>query len=233
MKQSEKNYIIFSELSKRYAGSTTELIYHTPFQLLVAVIMSAQTTDKQVNKVTAHFFETIREPHDLLEIPFETWENMIKWVNYYRNKAKNIYKLAQVLLDNQKKINHKKWDMIDYTIPDTLEELIQLPGVWEKTAKVILQVLHGHDVIAVDTHVHRVTNRLGIVKTNQPLQTSKILESKVPKEFRMDAHHALFYLVDITVLPEILSVQSVLLLIYVYGIDKINERKNNNYYFKL
>lgn len=200
MNQKEKIHFIFQELTKRYAGSTTELIYRTPFQLLVAVIMSAQTTDKQVNKVTAHFFDKIIGPKDLLQIPFDNWEQMIKWVNYYRNKAKNIYKLAGVLVESKKNISvwnkpsiKSKPDKnnLDYIIPNTLEELILLPGVGEKTAKVILQVLHGHDVIAVDTHVHRVTNRLWIVKTNQPLQTSKILESKVPKEFRKDAHHAL------------------------------------------
>ena len=80
---------------------------------------------------------------------------------------------------------------MEYSIPDTLDELMKLPGVGEKTAKVILQVLYGHHVIAVDTHVHRVTNRLGIVKTSQPLQTSKILEAKVPIAYRGDAHHAL------------------------------------------
>jgi endonuclease-3 len=162
---------------------------------LVAVIMSAQTTDKQVNKVTAKFFDTIRWPKDILKLQPEKWESMIQWVNYYKNKAKNIYKMAGILdrdfslrstwLKDSLKSQKNQW----YRIPDTQEELVKLPWVWEKTAKVILQVLHWHDVIAVDTHVHRVTNRLWIVKTSQPLQTSKILEAKVPKEFRWDAHH--------------------------------------------
>lgn len=183
-------HFVFEELTKRYAGSTTELIYHTPFQLLVAVIMSAQTTDKQVNKVTAKFFDTITWPKDILKLKPEKRESMIQWVNYYRNKAKNIYKLATILSNSEfwtlnSKFIKKRW----YRIPDTQEELVKLPWVWEKTAKVILQVLYWHDVIAVDTHVHRVTNRLWIVKTNEPLQTSKILEAKVPKEFRWDAHH--------------------------------------------
>jgi endonuclease III len=217
MKKSDIHFV-FEELTKRYAGSTTELIYDTPFQLLVSVIMSAQTTDKQVNKVTAFFFDTIKWPKDILKLKPEKWESMIAWVNYYKNKAKNIYKMAGILVasswgmaegshkmtsipwdsslrsewqlewSNYKNTPIKKWG---YRIPDTQEELVKLPWVWEKTAKVILQVLYWHDVIAVDTHVHRVTNRLWIVKTNEPLQTSKILEAKVPPEFRWDAHHGL------------------------------------------
>lgn len=183
----EDIYRVFKELTKRYAWATTELVYKTPFQLLVAVIMSAQTTDKQVNKVTSAFFDSIQWPKDILKISPEKRESMIQWVNYYRNKAKNIYTLAGMLIDNAKSKKHKG----EYRIPDTQEELVKLPGVGEKTAKVILQVLYGKDVIAVDTHVHRVTNRLWIVKTNEPLQTSKILEDKVPAEFRWDAHHGL------------------------------------------
>ena len=218
-------HFVFEELSKRYAGSTTELIYNTPFQLLVAVIMSAQTTDKQVNKVTAKFFDTIRWPKDILKLTLEKWESMIAWVNYYKTKAKNIYKMAGMLVasswgitEGSRKTTSISWDSSTslhsvsewraewqndektkwqfvkkrgYRIPDIQDELVKLPWVWEKTAKVILQVLYWHDVIAVDTHVHRVTNRLWIVKTNEPLQTSKILEAKVPKEFRWDAHHGL------------------------------------------
>lgn len=192
----ENIHFVFEELTRRYAGSTTELVYETPFQLLTAVIMSAQTTDKQVNKVTAKFFDSIQWPKDILNLKLEEWESIIQWVNYYKNKAKNIYKMASMLIEYSK-VKHtemKPWQQASldkrwYRIPDTQEELVSLPWVWEKTAKVILQVLHGHDVIAVDTHVHRVTNRLWIVKTNEPLQTSKILESKVPIEFRWEAHH--------------------------------------------
>lgn len=197
-------YFVFEELTKRYAGATTELIYQTPFQLLVSVIMSAQTTDKQVNKVTAHFFDTIKSPKDILKLSPEKWESMIQWVNYYKNKAKNIYTLSGILVEDSKKSKkeideekisigieaefRKKWG---YRIPNIQDDLIKLPWVGEKTAKVILQVLYGEAVIAVDTHVHRVTNRLWIIKTNEPLQTSKILEAKVPEEFRWDAHHGL------------------------------------------
>ncbi len=198
-------YFVFDELSKMYAWATTELVYETPFQLLVSVIMSAQTTDKQVNKVTANFFDTIKYPQDILKISPETWESMIQWVNYYKNKAKNIYKMSGMLVEHAES-SHKAWssditinsersnDFIKqrwYRIPDTQDALTALPWVWEKTAKVILQVLYWEAVIAVDTHVHRVTNRLWIVKTNEPLQTSKILEAKVPTEFRYTAHHSL------------------------------------------
>lgn len=188
-------YFVFQELTKRYAWSTTELVYETPFQLLVSVIMSAQTTDKQVNKVTANFYDRVKRPEDILAITPEQWEEMIKWVNYYRNKAKNIYKLAGILASNAEFATtpeqRKFVDMRGYRIPDTHDALVELPWVGEKTAKVILQVLHGHDVIAVDTHVHRVVNRLWIVDTKEPLHTSKILEAKVPDAFRMDAHHGL------------------------------------------
>jgi endonuclease-3 len=96
MKKSDIHFV-FEELTERYAGSTTELVYKTPFHLLVAVIMSAQTTDKQVNKVTGKFFATVKSPSDLLRLPPEKWESMIQGVNYYKNKAKNIYKLAGIL----------------------------------------------------------------------------------------------------------------------------------------
>lgn len=202
MNKKEKIAYIFGTLAKKYHGATTELVYSTPFQLIVAVVMSAQTTDKQVNNVTAHFFDIIKTPKDLLKIPFEKWEKMIAWVNYYKNKARNIYKMAGELvskkylpegpmLSPQQQLSQqflKKWW---YRIPDTQNVLMQLPWVWEKTAKVMLHVLYKQPVIAVDTHVHRVTNRLWIVKTNEPLQTSKILETIVPDEYKQSAHHSL------------------------------------------
>lgn len=179
MKRSEKIDFIFQVLEENYADATTELVYTTDFQLLVAVILSAQTTDKQVNKVTAKFFDTIKTPSDLLKLTLEEREKMISWVNYYKNKAKNIYATAKILASKK-----------PYTIPNTLEGLMQLPWVGEKTAKVILHVLYEQPVIAVDTHVHRVANRLWLVKTTTPLKTSSLLEKIIPKHYKAFAHHA-------------------------------------------
>ena len=180
MNRAEKINFIFQILGKQYKNATTELVYTTDFQLLVAVILSAQTTDKQVNKITAQFFNTIQTPDDLLRIKPQQREKMVSWVNYYKTKAKNIYATANILAQAD-----------GYIIPSTLEELMKLPWVGEKTAKVILHVLYEQPVIAVDTHVHRVANRLGLVKTALPLQTSKQLEKIVPKHYKTFAHHAL------------------------------------------
>ena len=180
MNRTEKIDFIFQTLGKQYKDAKTELVYTTDFQLLVAVILSAQTTDKQVNKITAQFFDTIQTPHDLLRIKPQRREKMVSWVNYYKTKAKNILATAEILAQTD-----------GYTIPNTLEELMKLPWVGEKTAKVILHVLYEQPVIAVDTHVHRVANRLGLVKTAMPLQTSKHLEKTVPKHYKTFAHHAL------------------------------------------
>lgn len=184
MNRKEKIDFIFQTLWKQYSDATTELFYTTDFQLLVAVILSAQTTDKQVNKVTAAFFDIIKTPHDLIKIKPEKRETMIAWVNYYKTKAKNIYATAKILAE-------QSWNKKVYTIPNTLSWLMQLPWVGEKTAKVILHVLYEQPVIAVDTHVHRVANRLWLVKTTMPLQTSELLEKVVPKHYKTFAHHAL------------------------------------------
>ena len=110
---------------------------------------------------------------------FENFEQSIKSIGLYKSKAKNLRKTAQILAQG------------DGVIPSTQDELVKLPWVWEKTAKVILHVLYHQPVIAVDTHVHRICNRLGIVKTAQPLQTSKLLETLIPNQYKQIAHHAM------------------------------------------
>lgn len=170
---------IFSYLEQLFPNADTELNYETPFQLLIAVMMSAQTTDKQVNKVTDKLFQTIYQPEDVLKMGHATFEQAIKSVNLYRGKAKHIYQTSELLAAKKGKI------------PKTEAELVKLPGVGEKTAKVVLHVLYKKPVIAVDTHVHRVCNRLGIVKTTTPLQTSKLLETTIPNEYKSIAHHCM------------------------------------------
>ncbi|MBB1543334.1 MAG: endonuclease III [candidate division SR1 bacterium] len=170
---------IFSYFLELYPNAQTELNFDNGFQLLVAVALSAQATDKQVNKVTASLFQKVKKPEDILQMGFEDFEQSIKSIGLYKSKAKNLRKTAQILAQG------------DGVIPSTQDELVKLPGVGEKTAKVILHVLYHQPVIAVDTHVHRICNRLGIVKTAQPLQTSKLLETLIPNQYKQIAHHAM------------------------------------------
>lgn len=177
--------IFFTTLEQLYPENRTDLIRETPRQLLVAVVMSAQTTDKQVNRVTEKFFNTIKTPYDTVKLTESQRYEHIKWVNYAPTKAKNLYKTAQLLIQNQ--IDNS------YTIPDSLSELIKLHWVGEKTAKVILHVLYHTNDIAVDTHVHRVCNRIGLVHTKEPLQTSKLLDKAIPDKYKHIAHHTLIF----------------------------------------
>ena len=170
---------LFNYLEKLFPNADTELHYETDFQLLVAVILSAQTTDKQVNKVTDTLFKKIRKPEDVLKMGLKAFEQAIKSIGLYKGKAKHIYETSQILSE--------RW----WKIPQSEEELIKLPWVWEKTAKVVLYVLYKKPVSAVDTHVHRVCNRLWIVQTKTALQTSKLLDKKIPKKYTLLAHHCI------------------------------------------
>ena len=189
---------MFTRLLELFPNPDTELNYETPFQLLVAVMLSAQTTDKQVNVVTDKLFLKVKNPEDVVKTSEEKLAKQVSSVNYYKMKAKHIKESAKELVElakneeikltkNEKECLNKYW----YYLPESLEWLTQLPWVWEKTAKVILYVRYKHDLIAVDTHVHRVTNRLWIVKTNEPLETSKEIEKVVPQKWKGIAHHAL------------------------------------------
>ena len=189
---------IFTKLLELFPNPDTELNFETPFQLLVAVMLSAQTTDKQVNVVTDKLFLKVKNPNDVLRFSEENLAKQVSSVNYYKMKAKHIRETAKKLIElakNEGK-NLTKWekeclDKYGYYLPESLEWLTQLPWVGEKTAKVILYVRYHHDIIAVDTHVHRVANRLWIVKTNEPLETSKEIEKVVPKKWKRIAHHSL------------------------------------------
>ena len=189
---------IFTKLLELFPNPDTELNYETPFQLLVAVMLSAQTTDKQVNVVTDKLFLKVKNPEDVVKTSEENLAKQISSINYYKMKAKHIKESAKELVElakneeikltkNEKECLNKYW----YYLSESLEWLTKLPWVWEKTAKVILYVRYKHNLIAVDTHVHRVANRLWIVKTNEPLETSKEIEKVVPQKWKRIAHHSL------------------------------------------
>ena len=189
---------IFTKILELFPNPDTELNYETPFQLLVAVMLSAQTTDRQVNIVTDKLFLKVKNPNDVLKFSEEELAMQVSSVNYYKMKAKHIRESAEKLVElveNKKtkltKNEKKCLDKYGYYLPESIEWLTKLPWVGEKTAKVILYVRYKHNLIAVDTHVHRVANRLWIVKTNEPLETSKEIEKVVPKKWKRIAHHAL------------------------------------------
>lgn len=171
---------IIAYLDELFPDPKTELYYKNDFQLLVAIIMSAQTTDKQVNKINKTFFELFSTPYEL----YELWEEKIKkninkiWL--YNSKAKNIFLTSKMLLENY---NEK--------VPESLEELQKLPWVWIKTAKVWLSIIKNAPYLAVDTHVHRVLNRLWIVSSKTPLETDKIASKKLKTEDLAKLHHTL------------------------------------------
>ena len=189
---------IFTNLLELFPNPDTELNFKTPFQLLIAVILSAQTTDRQVNLVTNKLFLKVKEPIDVLKFSEEDFAKQVSSVNYYKMKAKHIRESAEKLVElakNKKakltKNEKECFDKYGYYLPENIKWLTKLPWVGEKTAKVILYVRYKHDLIAVDTHVHRVANRLWIVKTNEPLETSKEIEKVVPKKWKRIAHHSL------------------------------------------
>ncbi|MFZ2150557.1 MAG: endonuclease III [Candidatus Absconditicoccaceae bacterium] len=200
MNKRDKIGFIFDYLKQLFPNPQTELNYSTPFQLMIAVILSAQTTDKQVNKVTEKLFQKIYKPQDIVKLGEKKFTDYIKSIGLYKGKAKNILGLSKIMIskeyintfkNNKSKLVKNIFKKYGYYISDQIVELKQLPGIGEKTAKVIGHVLYNILVIAVDTHVHRVTNRLGLVKTKTPEQTSKLLEKVIPNIYKDSSHHAL------------------------------------------
>jgi len=176
----EKRASIFSLLKKNTPNPTTELIYKSDFQLLIAVILSAQTTDIAVNKVTKKLFAIAPHANALSKLTLEATEEIIKTIGLYKNKAKNILKTSAIL-------NHD----YDGLVPNNRKALESLPGVGRKTANVILNTLFKEPVIAVDTHIFRLGNRLNLAKGKTPLEVEKKLTKLTPKEYLADAHHLL------------------------------------------
>lgn len=159
----KKLKIMWDELQKIIPDAKTELKYWNDFQLLIAIIMSAQSTDKQVNKVNEIFFKKLIEPKDWVELWVDKIRKYINSISFFNNKAKNIFWTCEKLVEVKNKI------------PESIEELQKLPWVWVKTSKVFLSVTKDAPYLWVDTHVHRVLNRFWIVKTNSPLETDKIV----------------------------------------------------------
>lgn len=178
-----ENYkMIIMMLEKEYNGMGCALNYNSPFELLVATMLSAQTTDVTVNKATNVLFEKYNKPEDFAAITTEELESYIKSCGFYKNKAKNI-------IEASKKIQEE----YSGKVPDTLEELIKLPGVGRKTANVVLSNAFDKDAIAVDTHVFRVSNRIGLANAKDAYKTEEQLMENIPKEYWSRAHHWLIW----------------------------------------
>lgn len=180
MKTKKQISAILSRIALEFPDIRTELQYETPFQFLIAVILSAQTTDRQVNRITPSLFVRVREPRDVIDIPLAEIERAVSSVNFFRNKARFIKESGEKLA--------REFDGI---IPSDLTVLQTLPGVGIKTAKVVLSVLYDAPYVGVDTHVHRVMNRIGIVRTKAPEETDKKLEKLLSHEQKLMIHHPL------------------------------------------
>lgn len=170
--------IVLDKLENTYAGTKTALNYNSPFELLVAVILSAQCTDERVNVVTARLFPRLNTPEKMGALTLEEMEAEIRDCGLYHSKAKNILAACHMLVEK-----------FDSKIPDTIETLMELPGVGQKTANVVASIIYKVPAIAVDTHVFRVSHRLGLAKGKDPLETEKELQKAIPKEKWSDAHH--------------------------------------------
>lgn len=180
MTKKERYKGIIDYFSVNMPAPETELMYENPYQLLVAVILSAQCTDKRVNMVTPRLFERFPTPEDLMQATSDEVFEYIRSVSYPNNKAKHLVGMAKILVN-------------DYAseVPATIEELIKMPGVGRKTANVIVSVIYNQPAMAVDTHVFRVSHRMGLVakKATTPLAVEKELVKFIPKELIPKAHH--------------------------------------------
>jgi endonuclease III len=165
-------------LEKMHFDATCALEFENPFEMLISTILSAQCTDKQVNKVTGKLFELFPGPEDFAALTPEQLEPHVKSCGVYKNKARNIVNTCRALLDR-----------FGGEVPQTMEELTTLPGVGRKTANVVLSNAFGQDAIAVDTHVFRVSNRIGFVHAKTPEETERQLMACIPKEKWSRAHH--------------------------------------------
>jgi endonuclease III len=174
----KKAQIIFQRFQAVNPAPTTELIYHSPFELLVAVILSAQATDKSVNRATKALFEVANTPPKMLALGETRLKHYIQSINFYANKAKYLIKTCTLLIQYHQA-----------QVPADRTSLEALPGVGRKTANVILNTLFGEPVIAVDTHIFRVCNRTGLAPGKTPLAVEKQLHQLVPITYKKQAHH--------------------------------------------
>ena len=171
---------ILDRLAKDFPSPKSELHFENAFQLLVAVILSAQCTDKRVNKITPALFACAPDAKSMAAMPVERLEQLIHSCGFYHSKARYLKEMSQDLLDR-----------FDGQVPDSIEQLRTLAGVGRKTANVVYAVAFGGQAIAVDTHVFRVSNRLGIVDAKNVLDTEKQLMQAIPQYMWADSHHYL------------------------------------------
>jgi endonuclease III len=176
----KKRLAIFDRLAEEIPEPTTELRYNTSFELLIAVVLSAQATDKSVNKATAKLFPAANTPQGILALGLEGLKEYIKTIGLFNSKAANIIALCRQLLDQ----HHGE-------VPKTREALEALPGVGRKTANVILNTAFGQPTIAVDTHIFRVANRTGLASGKNVFEVEQKLDRWTPKKHKKDAHHLL------------------------------------------
>ena len=174
----EKRTAIYSTLRASMPAPTTELNYKTPFELLIAVILSAQATDISVNKATDKLYPVARTPESILALGVNGLKPYIRTIGLFNSKAENIIKTCHMLIEKH-----------DSTVPCTRAELEALAGVGRKTANVVLNTAFGEPTIAVDTHIFRISNRTGLAKGKTPLEVEKRLTKLTPDEFKQDAHH--------------------------------------------
>ncbi len=171
---------VYRILAKKIGEPKTELNYLNPYTFLISVVLSAQATDKSVNNATRDLFKAVKTPKDMVTLGERKLKNYIKTIGLYNSKARNVINLSKILIkDYQSKI------------PSEFKDLISLPGVGNKTASVYQNEILDIPRIAVDTHVYRVSNRVGLVKTKTADQTQEILEQITPKKWLKTAHHLL------------------------------------------
>ena len=176
----EQRLQLFQRLALAIPNPTTELVHHSVFELLIAVMLSAQATDKSVNIATAKLFPVANTPQAILDLGLAGLESYIRTIGLYRSKAKNVLATCQILIEQHQG-----------QVPDNRQALESLPGVGRKTANVILNTAFGQPTIAVDTHLFRLGNRIGIARGKTPLEVEKKLLKNVPAEYLRDAHHLL------------------------------------------
>lgn len=169
---------IFKRLKAENPEPTTELAFNDPFELLIAVILSAQATDIGVNKATAKLYPIANTPQAILDLGLEGLKSYVKTIGLYNTKAQNIMKTCKILVQEHNGV-----------VPENRKDLEALPGVGRKTANVVLNTAFGHETMAVDTHIFRVSNRTGIAPGKNVVDVEHKLLEVVPKEYRKDAHH--------------------------------------------
>ncbi|WP_298627349.1 endonuclease III [uncultured Legionella sp.] len=174
----QKRREIFERFRQQNPHPTTELNYSSDFELLIAVILSAQATDVSVNKATEHLYAVANTPQAILDLGLDQLKNYIKTIGLYNSKAQNVIKTCELLVK-----------LYNGEVPNQREALESLPGVGRKTANVVLNTAFGYPTMAVDTHIFRVSNRIGFAKGKTPLAVEMELLKNIEPEFLQDAHH--------------------------------------------